>query len=184
MSRVFHTGESFLLVGCRGATPSTVNKGNAMLSRPHLPAHWVWRIGFTTAALAWMLLIFYRSSLSSEEIESAWSLAPEPVSAWPGLITIRQAVGHLALYGVLALLVQSTIRSWPGVRLRPLVMAAAAVAVAAGYGVTDEFHQALVPGRTASVTDWGIDVVGAIAAAGIGYCILVWHGNRQVSRAT
>ncbi len=75
-------------------------------------------------------------------------------------------------------------RGWPGVRLRPLVMAAAAVAVAAGYGVTDEFHQALVPGRTASVTDWGIDVVGATAAAGIGYCILLWHGNRQVSRAT
>ena len=98
-----------------------------MLSRPHLPAHWVWRIGFTTAALAWMLLIFYQSSLSSEEIESAWSLAPAPVSAWPGLIAIRQVVGHLAQYGVLALLVQSTIRSWAGLRLRPLVMAAAAV---------------------------------------------------------
>ena len=88
------------------------------------------------------------------------------------------------LYGVLALLVQSTIRSWAGVGLRPSVMVAAAVAVAASYGVTDEFHQALVPGRAPSVTDWGVDVVGAIAAAGIGYCIIAWHGKRRVGQAT
>jgi VanZ family protein len=39
-----------------------------------------------------------------------------------------------------------------------------AVGVAVGYGALDEFHQAFVPGRQASVLDWVADAVGAIAA--------------------
>jgi len=37
----------------------------------------------------------------------------------------------------------------------------AAVALAAGYGLTDEVHQAYVPGRSPDPLDWLADVVGA-----------------------
>ncbi|NUN16681.1 MAG: VanZ family protein [Myxococcales bacterium] len=33
------------------------------------------------------------------------------------------------------------------------------------YGITDEIHQAFVPGRTADVWDWVADTVGALVCA-------------------
>lgn len=38
----------------------------------------------------------------------------------------------------------------------------AALAAAGGYGITDEFHQAFVPGRTPDVPDWLTDMAGAL----------------------
>ena len=35
--------------------------------------------------------------------------------------------------------------------------------VASFYGAADEFHQSLVPNRTASVEDWAVDTSGALA---------------------
>jgi len=42
--------------------------------------------------------------------------------------------------------------------------AAWALAIAAAYSLTDEFHQASVPGRTASLMDCAIDSSGAVLA--------------------
>src|SRR2546430_2591577 len=39
-----------------------------------------------------------------------------------------------------------------------------AVAIAAGYGATDEFHQMFVPGRSADVYDWLADAIGVLLA--------------------
>jgi VanZ family protein len=50
-----------------------------------------------------------------------------------------------------------------------------AVGLAASYALLDEAHQALVPGRTASLIDSGVDVLGALASQGL---IYVWHGWR------
>lgn len=38
----------------------------------------------------------------------------------------------------------------------------AAVAGAGLYGITDELHQVYVPGRTADVADWLVDMAGAL----------------------
>ena len=38
------------------------------------------------------------------------------------------------------------------------------LALAAGYGVTDEFHQSFVAGRSADVADWYSDVTGSAIA--------------------
>lgn len=38
-----------------------------------------------------------------------------------------------------------------------------ATAGAAAYGVSDEFHQSFVPGRTPDVADWMADMAGAFA---------------------
>lgn len=37
---------------------------------------------------------------------------------------------------------------------------ALAIVLGAGYGVLDEFHQSMVPGRTATVGDWLADLAG------------------------
>lgn len=39
--------------------------------------------------------------------------------------------------------------------------------VGALYGISDEYHQSFVPGRTMSALDWGADMVGLTCAVGI-----------------
>ena len=43
------------------------------------------------------------------------------------------------------------------------------VFIAAAYSLTDEFHQAFVPGRNASLGDCGIDATGAAIAIALLY---------------
>jgi VanZ family protein len=45
------------------------------------------------------------------------------------------------------------------------------------YAITDEFHQTFTPGRNASITDVGIDAVGAILG------VLVWIAIRRCRSA-
>jgi VanZ family protein len=55
-----------------------------------------------------------------------------------------------------------------------------AVALATAYGVTDEVHQAFVPGRMASPGDVLADAVGALlAAAGLWACGILWRFWRR-----
>jgi len=74
--------------------------------------------------------------------------------------------GHALLYAGLAVLVLRAASGsrWDGVTFRA---AGAAVAFAAVYGITDEFHQWFVPGRTADVNDWMADCTGAAIAVAV-----------------
>jgi VanZ family protein len=93
------------------------------------------------------LAIFVESSISH-------------VPAFPSGFTDKD--GHGLLYAGLAVIVLRAASGarWDGLTYRT---AAAAVAFAAIYGITDEFHQWFVPGRTADVYDWIADCTGAIA---------------------
>ena len=42
-----------------------------------------------------------------------------------------------------------------------------AVLIASAYGVTDEFHQRFVPGRSCDPWDWTVDTLGAAAGAAV-----------------
>jgi VanZ family protein len=53
-----------------------------------------------------------------------------------------------------------------------------AVAIAALYAASDEYHQTFTPGRTATVRDVGIDVIGALAG-GAGYTQIRRNRSRQ-----
>jgi VanZ family protein len=52
-----------------------------------------------------------------------------------------------------------------------------AILTAGVYALTDEYHQAFVPGRTASLLDCGIDTVGAALG------MLVVYGNERLLQA-
>lgn len=76
---------------------------------------------------------------------------------------ISDKTGHFSGYGLLGAFAVRALSgaSWAGVT--PGV-AVRAVAWCAFYGMTDEWHQRFVPGRTAAVDDWVADVLGAGAA--------------------
>lgn len=107
-------------------------------------------------AAAWMGVIFALSSL--------------PGSAVPGRFS---SLGHFVVYFVLGALYLLAIRpdepSWRAALL--------AIVLASLYGITDEFHQSFVPGRTPDVADWLVDT-GAAAAAVISVTMLRCRARR------
>jgi VanZ family protein len=71
---------------------------------------------------------------------------------------------HLSEYGLLALLFS---RAFVGEGLGWLASMVAAMLMTSAYGVTDEWHQSLVPLRNADVSDWFADTLGAVIGAAI-----------------
>jgi VanZ family protein len=68
---------------------------------------------------------------------------------------------HACLYAGLACVVSMGLRR-SGRTYAPWVLFLAPILFAALYGVTDEFHQRFVPGRTCDVWDLTADACGAI----------------------
>jgi len=65
---------------------------------------------------------------------------------------VLRKLAHVAEYAVLGALLA-----------RALPSLAWAVALGSLYAVTDEVHQAFVPGRVGSPLDWALDTVGVVA---------------------
>jgi len=80
-----------------------------------------------------------------------------------GLDFIVRKIGHMGVFGILALLLWRALGTTTDWR-RPL---ASALALTVFYAITDELHQAGVVGRHASAVDVGIDAVGAVIAVAI-----------------
>jgi VanZ family protein len=97
-------------------------------------------------ALAWMGLIFYLSDQPR---------LPEVPTLTGDLTSI---LGHFCAYFGLAVLLWWALVPF-GLSARQRVLLALAGAVL--YGVTDEWHQSFVPGRTPDVKDILVDAIGA-----------------------
>lgn len=104
-------------------------------------------------ALAMMALLFLLSSIPGSS---------------PVLLRGYNLTAHAVAYGLLGALL---LHALAGGRLRGVTIrhAAAAVAVAGLYGISDELHQRFVPGRTADLVDLGADVAGALCGV-----LVVW----------
>lgn len=105
--------------------------------RGHVGLRWA-------AAAAWMAVIFVLSA------------QPHLPNLAPGLPGVEEIGGHLLAYGVLAVLLWWALRG-TGTR----TPATWALLAALLYGATDELHQHFVPGRTATVEDLLVDLIGA-----------------------
>jgi len=92
--------------------------------------------------------------------------------AIPHLDKFVHAVEYALLAGLLARAVINTNKqAW-----FPLVWAIA-VFFAAFYGITDEFHQSFVAGRSSDLDDWMADTAGGM----IGAAIYLWKMKHKVN---
>ncbi|HEX7022330.1 MAG TPA: VanZ family protein [Trueperaceae bacterium] len=86
-----------------------------------------------------------------------------------GLVSPWDKVVHAAAFGLLGFLVSLATG-------RPLV----AVMIASLYGVSDELHQAFVPGRSSDPLDWLADTLGAVlVVAAVGFLTRRRRSGRQ-----
>ena len=96
-------------------------------------------------------------------------LSAQPKPPLPSQLSDKQ--GHSLGYMGLAVTVGRALAG--GIAGTSLRTAAAAWAIASGYGATDEWHQSFVPGRSADVRDWLADATGALRRGrrllGVGY---------------
>ena len=107
------------------------------------------RVAAWLPVIAWAGLIF------------AFSAQPNlRFAADPGLDFLVRKAGHMAVFGILALLLWRALASTSAWR-RPWAWS---VALAILYAITDEFHQGFVAGRHPSALDVGIDAAGALIA--------------------
>jgi hypothetical protein len=110
---------------------------------------------FYLPPLLCMGLIFYLSSCP-------W--VPIPL---PGWVIVRDKIAHAILYAFLAYLWIRAFRSGDRRQTTPALLLAA-VLITVAYGISDEYHQSFVPGRTCTAGDALADSVGAVlAAAGV-----------------
>jgi VanZ family protein len=102
--------------------------------------------------VAWAALIFIASA------QPGLRFVPDE-----GLDFIVRKLGHMAVFGILALLLWRAFATTTAVR-RPWAWALALTVL---YAVTDELHQAFVAGRTSSARDVAIDAAGAVIAVAV-----------------
>lgn len=86
---------------------------------------------------------------------------PGPQEDWLSAIWFKSA--HLIVYGLLAGLTYRAWRiNWP--QLKKSVVIGQVLSLVLCLAWLDEFHQSFVPGRTSSLIDVGIDMIGAGSA--------------------
>lgn len=91
-------------------------------------------------------------------ITSSFSRLPAPQPDWFEIDKIY----HLIEYGILSFLSLRAFMNSPRKILSSDAVFFTILATVA-FGLTDEIHQAFVPGRTSSIADWIFDSLGAVA---------------------
>ncbi len=89
-----------------------------------------------------------------------------PGKAIPEAISFSDKLIHMSEYAILAVLVARAV-SHTSQRRWGLMIWVLAVAFVAFYGITDEFHQSFVAGRSSDLTDWLADITGGSLAAAV-----------------
>jgi len=79
------------------------------------------------------------------------------IASEPTLDTILRKLGHLGAYALLAMLVAYALGGTGGADRSWRVLA-----IVVAYAVSDEMHQAFVPGREPALSDVAIDAVGGV----------------------
>lgn len=102
----------------------------------------------------WAGIIFFFSSLPGSSVASP----------------IPDYIPHFIEYAVFAGLVLAAL--WATKKELPAGrLGLWAIIITGLYAMTDELHQALVPGRTPDVRDWAVDVGAAVVVAAVVYVV-------------
>ncbi len=116
--------------------------------------------------LAWASLIFFLSAQPDETFQKLG------LTGW--LLTLG---GHFVVYFVLMVLLVLALRASSNLASKQIYIIA--FLLAALYGLSDEYHQSFVPGRTATIADWLIDLIGA----GVAWLIMARLELRRRTKA-
>jgi len=116
-------------------------------------------------AVAWMVVIFVLSS------RSGLRLTEDAAVDKPFRI-----VAHLATFALLGALLLHALSGRAAPTLRT---ALGAVALTLLYAISDELHQAFVPGRMGRAQDVGVDLVGAVIGVAIAAAVLTYLQERR-----
>ena len=134
--------------------------------------HWHRSVSLWAPPALYALAIFVSSSLAAP---------PAP----PPHFTDKHM--HLLGYAGFALVLVRALSGacWSGVTVATTLLAAL---IAAAYGVTDEWHQAFVPGRQADAADVLADAAGAVLAVAAVGAVARWRhaggrGDSTIERA-
>jgi VanZ family protein len=118
-------------------------------------------IRFQMPAILWAAVIFVASSI--------------PASKLPRFVhLINDKVIHFSIFFLLGILVYRALEpkvTPAGFDWRRLVIAISAVIL---YGISDEFHQVFVPGRTVDAFDALADSLGGVSSA-----LFIWLNYRR-----
>ncbi len=132
------------------------------------------------AVVVWAVLIFVASAKSGFDfdtgngpLELAKRWLADVLSSLMGYPVDPSPIGHFSEYLVFGALLFNALRMY--LHMRPSRVALCAIAIAAAYAATDEFHQMFVPGRACDLVDWLVDV----AAAAIAACVFASVLNRR-----
>lgn len=116
--------------------------------------------------LAVMVLIFLLSHQSGDDL--------------PPLFPHFDKIAHFSIYGLLAATVIGACR--PEMRRRrPGAVVLCAVLCCLVYGISDEFHQSFIPGRSPSVADVVADIFGALSVALAWLLLPVFRSGRRTA---
>lgn len=119
----------------------------------------------------WLPLLLYAAGIFLV------SSLPKPPPL-PSVAGADKGLHFVAYAGLAVLCARAFRRRWPG--LSPWGVGNLSLLAAAFYGLTDELHQAFVPGRTADPADWLADSLGA-AAGTLAYLLAVRRRSRPAS---
>ena len=120
------------------------------------------------ALLGWMPAILWGAVI--------FALSAQPTLPNPASVGDKQA--HAFAYGLLALLCLMALAGWRWRRIASASLLGAFV-IAVLYGVSDEFHQSFVPGRSPDVADVAADAMGAALALTCAWGWAILLGRRS-----
>lgn len=109
-------------------------------------------------------MIFYLSSVPGKQVPQSLSLFDKVI--------------HMTIYAILAALFARAVAVNNSKPWFSLVWAIS-LAFVAFYGITDEFHQSFVDGRSADLNDWIADLLGGSAGAAL---YLLWLRIKQAKQ--
>ena len=106
-------------------------------------------------------------------------LSHQPGDDLPPFFPFFDKIAHFSIYGLLAATVIGACR--PEVRQRrPGAVVLAAVLCCLAYGISDEFHQSFIPGRSPSAADVVADTLGALSVA-LAWLLLPFRSGRRTA---
>ena len=101
-----------------------------------------------------------------------------PGNQVPQTISVSDKLMHMTLYAGLSALFARAV-AFNSHKPWPFLIWLLSLAFVSFYGITDEFHQSYVPGRSSDIQDWMADLIGG----GIGAALyLLWLRTKQAKQ--